>query len=123
MQRIAYLKARRGAYEKADDAQQLLDDDPGTALQAIESAIRQEPKEPLFYGIKGKILSRPRRHQAAIRAFDERSVAIPDTTNIIWDVASHTTTSAKDPRTAGSGAKQQSVANRGSFVFPCRNCA
>ncbi len=71
MQRIAYLKARRGAYEKADDAQQLLDDDPGTALQAIESAIRQEPKEPLFYGIKGKILSRQRRHQAAIRAFDE----------------------------------------------------
>ncbi|MCY3877316.1 MAG: tetratricopeptide repeat protein [Rhodobacteraceae bacterium] len=48
----------------------MLDDDPETALQAIESAIRQEPKEPLFYGIRGKILARQGRYQAAIRAFD-----------------------------------------------------
>ena len=69
-QRIACLQARRGAYEKSDDAQQLLDDDPETVLQAIESAIRQEPKEPLFYEIRGKILARQGRYQVAIRAFD-----------------------------------------------------
>ena len=70
MQRIAYLQARTRAYENADRAQQLLDDSPESALHAIESAIRQEPREPLFYGIKGNILARLGRHRAAIRAFD-----------------------------------------------------
>ncbi len=70
IQRIAYLQARTGAYEKADRAQQLLDESPESALHAIESAIRQEPREPLFHGIKGRILARQGQHQAAIRAFD-----------------------------------------------------
>ncbi len=39
-------------------------------MQAIESAIRQEPQEPLFYGIRCKILARQGRYQAAISAFD-----------------------------------------------------
>ena len=59
-----------GAFAKADRAQQLLDENPATALQAIESAIRQEPREPLFYGIRGKTPARQGRNRAAIRAFD-----------------------------------------------------
>lgn len=68
--RIAYLRARKGAYKEADRARRLLRRSPERALRAIDGAIRQEPREPLFRGIRGRILMRQKRYQDAVRAYD-----------------------------------------------------
>ena len=43
-ERVAYSRARKGAYEEADRARQLLRQSPETALLAINNAISQEPE-------------------------------------------------------------------------------
>lgn len=67
---LAYLRARRGAYREADRARQLLDSSPKFALQAIDNAIEEEPREPLFYGIKGDILAHQGHYEEATREYD-----------------------------------------------------
>ena len=69
-ERLAYLRARRGAYEQAARARQSLDTTPAAALRSINAAIKQEPRESLFYGIKGDILAHRRRHKEAVREYD-----------------------------------------------------
>lgn len=68
--RTAYLRARRGAYEQADRAWRLLDSDPTAALRAIDAAIEREPRESLFYGIKGDILRHQTHYAKAVREYD-----------------------------------------------------
>ena len=68
--RLAHLRAGKEAYEDADRAGELLQQDPGAALQAIGDAIAREPKEASFYGIRGWILAREGRSADAVRAFD-----------------------------------------------------
>ena len=68
---VAGLRTLKSAYKEANRARRLLGDRPETALQAIESAISQEPREPLFYGIKGQILAHQGRYEEAVRAYDE----------------------------------------------------
>ena len=70
-ERLAYLRAHREAYEAADRARQLLRVNPRSALQEVDAAIDQEPRESLFHGIKGQILARQGNHEAALRAYDE----------------------------------------------------
>ena len=68
--RLAHLRARKDAYEDANRAGELLQQDPAAALQAIGDAIAREPKEASFYGIRGWILAREGRSADAVRAFD-----------------------------------------------------
>ena len=69
-ERLAYLRARQPAYEKADRAREQLDTSPEAALRDIEDAIEQEPREPSFHGIRGQILARQGRYRQAVRAYD-----------------------------------------------------
>lgn len=69
--RMADLRAHKSAYEEAERARRELGDHPETALQTIESAISQEPREPLFYGIKGQILAHQGRYKEAVRAYNQ----------------------------------------------------
>ncbi len=68
--RTAYLRARKDAYAEADRARHLLESHPGRALKAIDRALSREPREPVFYGIRGHALARQGRHDEAIRAYD-----------------------------------------------------
>ena len=67
--RLAYLRARKGAYEDADRASEMLHRDPAAALRLIRGAIAQEPNEATFHGIRGWILAREGRPADALRAF------------------------------------------------------
>ena len=69
-ERLAYLRARRDAYEQAERARESFDANPGAALRDVDAAIAREPREPRFYGIKGHVLSRMRRYREATRAYD-----------------------------------------------------
>lgn len=69
-ERVATLRDRKGAYEEADRTRQLLPQSHEEALRAIDDAIRQEPREPLFHGIKGQILASQGQHEEALRAYD-----------------------------------------------------
>lgn len=69
-ERLAYLRARSDAYDQAERAQRLLDTDPAAALRAIDAAIEREPRESLFYGIKGDILRHQTRYADAVREYD-----------------------------------------------------
>ena len=69
-ERLAYLRARNDAYERADRAQRLLDTDPAAALRDIDAAIKREPRESLFYGIRGDILFAQARYTQAAREYD-----------------------------------------------------
>ena len=66
----AHLREHKQAYAQADRARSLINKDARAALAAIQSAIRDENKEPLFHGIKGHILARQNNYRAAIRAYN-----------------------------------------------------
>ena len=68
--RLAYLRARKPAYDRADRAGKLLDTEPGKALELVEEAIEREPREALFHGLKGQALARQRRYRNALGAYD-----------------------------------------------------
>ena len=68
--RLAYLRARKPAYDRADRAAKLLDTEPAKALGLLEEAIEQEPREALFHGLKGQALARQRRYRDAVDAYD-----------------------------------------------------
>ena len=68
--RLAYLRARKPAYDRADKAEKLLDEEPHKALRLLEGAIEREPREALFHGLKGQALARLRRYRDALDAYD-----------------------------------------------------
>ncbi len=68
--RLAYLRARKPAYDRAEQAARLLDVRPQQALRLLEKAIRQEPGEALFHGLKGQALARQGRYRDAVDAYD-----------------------------------------------------
>ena len=74
---LAHLRAHRDAYEQADRARASMDSDPATALQTINRAIRREPREPLFYGIKGHILCRQERFREAVYQYNAAIIRDP----------------------------------------------
>jgi len=76
--KLAYLRARRGAYENAERARQLIESDAQSALRAINKAIRQEPREALFRGIKGHALTQQERLREAAREYDAAIQMGPD---------------------------------------------
>ena len=67
---LAHLLARRQAYEDADRASQIFQEDPRAALRLIRGAIAREPNEAMFHGIRGWILASEGRPRDALRAFD-----------------------------------------------------
>jgi len=69
-ERLAYLRARNDAYDQAERARQLLDTEPAAALRDIDAAIKREPRESLFYGIKGDILFAQESYAQAVREYD-----------------------------------------------------
>lgn len=69
-ERVADLRAHKAAYEEADRARKILRQNPETALKAIDRAIVQEPREPLFYGIKGQALAYQGHYGEAVSAYD-----------------------------------------------------
>lgn len=68
--RLAYLRARKPAYDSADRAAELLDTRPQEALRLLEEAIGREPREALFHGLKGQALARQGRYRDAVDAYD-----------------------------------------------------
>ena len=75
---LVHLRARHSAYTRADQARRLLDKSPENALHSIEEAIKQEPRESIFYGIKGQAYARQRRYRAAIKSYDAAIGRDPD---------------------------------------------
>ena len=76
--KLAYLRARRGAYANAERARQLIETDAQSALRAINAAIKQEPREALFRGIKGHALTQQERLREAAREYDAAIQMGPD---------------------------------------------
>ena len=69
-ERVANLRDRMGAYEEADRARQSLRQNHEEALQAIDNAIQEESREPLFHGIRGQILASRGHYEEALQAYD-----------------------------------------------------
>lgn len=70
-EQVGYLRTRQDAYDKSDRARQLLDKgNSEVALALINAAIEEEPREPLFYGVKGDVLAYQQRHRDAVREYD-----------------------------------------------------
>ena len=67
--RLAYLRARKGAYDAGDAARQVLDVRPAESLREIDSAIDLEPREGLFHGLRGQALARLGRLSEAVEAY------------------------------------------------------
>lgn len=59
----------REAYALADQARENLTRNPTRALQLIEQAIDQQPRESLFYGIRGDIYANDDRYQDAVDSY------------------------------------------------------
>ena len=63
------LFADRGAYKLADQARNAANTDTSRALRLIERAIDLQPRESLFYGIRGEIFALQGRHQIAVTSY------------------------------------------------------
>ena len=68
---LADLRAKRPAYEAADRARERMATETESALALIEEAIRQEPREASFHGLKGQVLARRTRYSEAVSAYDD----------------------------------------------------
>ena len=75
---MATLLEDRRAYELADEARKNNGQNTARALQLIDQAIDQQPREALFHGIKGDILATQGRHGDAVRAYDAAIQRDPD---------------------------------------------
>jgi predicted Zn-dependent protease len=70
--RIAHLKATKAAYAAADSGRAALGRGDGEkALKLADAAIAVEPREALFYGLKGDAELERGRHRQAIAFYDE----------------------------------------------------
>ena len=67
--RLAGLRAARAAYDAGDAARRLLAERPDQSLRRIDEAIAREPREPMFYDIRGQALARLGRFEEAIQAY------------------------------------------------------
>ena len=67
---LAWLRLRKPAYAAADKAKTAMTHSPASALPLIEKAIARVPREAQFHGIKGQILARMGRYEAAVAAYD-----------------------------------------------------
>ncbi|MGD9592831.1 MAG: M48 family metalloprotease [Candidatus Berkiella sp.] len=69
---IALLKKRDTAYKDYDEGLKAFSDGQlDKALTLSEKAILQEPKEALFYGLKGDVLSKQHQREKALEAYQE----------------------------------------------------
>ena len=66
---LADLRAHQPAYELANQARKKIDSSLESALRLVNKAIQQEPREPLFYGLKGQILARKAQYSQAAKAY------------------------------------------------------
>ncbi|HHH38394.1 MAG TPA: peptidase M48 [Sedimenticola sp.] len=69
--RIAGLKHDRKAYAYYEQGQKVLKKSPEKALALAGLAIEIQPREPLFWGLKGDALAARNRDQEARRAYDK----------------------------------------------------
>lgn len=70
--KIAHLKKVKPAYDAFDEGQKkLAKRDHQTAMVLAERAIKIEPKEALFYGLKGDALSLQKNHRAAVEWYSK----------------------------------------------------
>jgi len=67
---LAWLRARKPAYAAADKARKVMAHSPASALPLIEKAIARVPEEAQFRGLKGQVLARMGRYEAAVAAYD-----------------------------------------------------
>ncbi|MYA16709.1 MAG: M48 family metalloprotease, partial [Gammaproteobacteria bacterium] len=75
---MAALFEDQQAYDLADEARQNIDRNSARALRLIEEAIGRQPRESLFYGIRGDILASQGRHGDAVRSYDNAIERNPD---------------------------------------------
>ena len=69
--RIAVLKKTREAYNKLDEGRKALAaNNPDAALAAAEAALKIEPREALFYGLRGDAKIKQKRLLEALPDFD-----------------------------------------------------
>jgi beta-barrel assembly-enhancing protease len=76
--RLATLYRTREAYAHLDTGRATLAKDPAKALTLAEQAIRLEPREALFHGLKGDALFARSQHREARVAYDEAIRRNPD---------------------------------------------
>lgn len=67
---LATLLEDREAYDLADRARRYAGSNSPVALQLIDRAISRQPRESLFHGVRGDILSGLGRHRDAVRSYD-----------------------------------------------------
>jgi predicted Zn-dependent protease len=76
---IARLKRNKPAYAAYDAARKAFEkDDLKTALRKVDEAIRIEPGEATFYGLRGEIRTAQDRPKAALRDLDRAVALNPD---------------------------------------------
>lgn len=76
--KLERLLEDREAYELADQARENLDRSSVRALRLIDEAIRRQPRESLFHGIRGDILASDGNHRDAIRSYAAAIERNPD---------------------------------------------
>jgi predicted Zn-dependent protease len=77
--KIARLKRNQPAYGAYDEARKALKkDDLTTALRKVKEAIRIEPDEATFYGLRGEIRTAQNRPKEALRDLDRAVALNPD---------------------------------------------
>lgn len=75
---MATLLEDREAYDLADEARRNTDRNSALALRLIDQAIDQQPRESLFYGVRGDILASQGRHDDAVGSYDAAIERNPD---------------------------------------------
>jgi len=75
----ARLQRNKPAYAAYDDARKAFEqDDLGTALRKVNEAIRIEPDEAAFYGLRGEIRTAQKDTRSALRDLDKAVALNPD---------------------------------------------
>jgi predicted Zn-dependent protease len=70
-EKIAKLKKRISAYENYDNGVKAYQNgELSSALQLVNNAIKEEPQEALFYGLKGDVLAKQDAKDAALEAYE-----------------------------------------------------
>lgn len=78
-QRIAPLLKARAAYRNYDDGRKALaQKDAAQALRLAEAALKIEPREALFHGLRGDAHALQKQHREAEAAYDEAIKRNPD---------------------------------------------
>ena len=76
---IARLLRTKPAYDAYDEARKAFEkDDLNTALRKVNQAIRIEPKEAIFFGLRGEIRTAQKNTTAALRDLDRAVALNPD---------------------------------------------